>query len=129
MSATSLRWAGSCRCCFVVLPLMVFCFPLAYHAQVLYGSLTGSVTDPTDAGIAAAQVEATNSTTGVARQTTTAGRGVYLFSDLQPGTYAGTISAASFGAISQQGIVVNANTVQRLDARVQLSTLAETVMV
>src|SRR5260370_38809469 len=112
MSATSLRW--------VVLPLVVFCFPLASQAQVLYGSLTGSVTDPTDAGIAAAKVEATNTNTGVARQTTTDGRGVYLFSDLQPGTYAITISAASFGAISQQGIVVNPNTVQRLNARLHL---------
>ncbi len=121
MSATSLRW--------VVFPLIVFCFPLASHAQVLYGSLTGSVTDATDAGIAAAKVEATNTNTGVAKQTTTDGRGVYLFSDLQPGTYAITISAASFGAISQQGIVVNANTVQRLDARLQLSTLAETITV
>src|SRR5258708_22655789 len=120
MSATSLRWAGSCRCRFVVLPLMVSCFPLASYAQVLYGSLTGSVTDATDAGIAAAKVEATNTNTGVARQTTTDGRGVYLFSDLQPGTYAITISAPSFGAISQQGLAGNPSTAQPLHARLPL---------
>ena len=84
MSATTLRGGLFGRSCLLVLPLFLSCFPLTSHAQVLYGSLTGTVTDKTDAGIPSAKVEATNAGTGVAKQTTTDGRGVYLFSDLQP---------------------------------------------
>jgi hypothetical protein len=115
--------------CFLALLLVLFCFPPDAGAQVLYGSLTGTVTDASEAGIPTAKVEATNANTGVTKQTTTDSRGVYLFNDLQPGTYAIKITAASFGAISQQGVAVNANTVQRLDAKLQLSSVTETVTV
>jgi hypothetical protein len=115
--------------CFLALLLVFLSFPPALHAQVLYGSLTGSVTDASDAVVPNAKVEASNAGTGVVKQTTTDSRGVYMFNDLQPGTYAVTISAPAFGSINQQGLVVNANTVQRLDATLQLSTVAETVTV
>ena len=45
--------------------------PGAAKAQVLYGSLTGNVSDPSKAAVPRAQVEALNVATGVSRQTTT----------------------------------------------------------
>ena len=54
-------------------------------AQVLYGSLTGNVTDPTKAAVPGAQVEALNVATGVARQSSTDDAGVYRFGELLPG--------------------------------------------
>ena len=45
------------------------------HAQVLYGSLTGNVTDPSSAAIPAAKVQVANNDTGVTRQAETDARG------------------------------------------------------
>ncbi len=49
-------------------------------AQVLYGSLTGNVTDSTDAAIPNAKVTAVNANTGIERQVVTDERGAYVFS-------------------------------------------------
>ena len=66
------------------------------HAQVLYGSLTGNVTDASGAAVPGVKVEVLNTATGVSRQGVTDERGTYLFSDLQPGTYKVTIAAPAF---------------------------------
>jgi hypothetical protein len=67
----------------------------AVQVQVLYGSLTGNVTDPTGSAIPGAKVEAVNLATGVVKPATTGERGAYVMSDLQTGTYKVTISATS----------------------------------
>src|SRR5260370_14209048 len=66
-------------------------------AQVLYGVLTGNVTDPSGAAVPDAQVEALNMATGVSRLTTSDSAGIYRFPELQPGAYKVTVSAANFG--------------------------------
>lgn len=130
MPATMLRERpGFGPSCVLAFGLFSLGLSPACHAQVLYGSLTGTVTDASDAGVPGAKVEALNADTGIVKQAISDSRGSYLFSDLQPGTYAITISAPSFGTVNQKGIAVNANTVQRLDARLQLSSVAETVTV
>ncbi len=45
--------------------LGLFLLPLTASAQVLYGSLTGNVTDKTGAAVPNAKVEAVNAATGV----------------------------------------------------------------
>ena len=47
------------------------------HAQVLYGSLTGNVSDPSGAAVPGVHVEATNQGTNVKAETDTDGSGVY----------------------------------------------------
>jgi len=99
------------------------------HAQVLYGSLTGNVTDPTDAAIPGAQIQATNVGTGVSRQAQTDPRGAYLFSDLQMGTYKVTATAKGFQTTVTDNLVVNANEVRRLDFNLAISQATQTVEV
>src|SRR3954451_9034103 len=65
--------------------------PIA-SAQVLYGTLTGNVTDPAGASVPGAKVEAVNISTGAAKETTTNESGVYQLNDLQAGNYRVTIS-------------------------------------
>ena len=66
------------------------------RAQVLYGTLTGNVTDPVGAAIPKAQVEATNQDTNVKHAAETDDHGVYRFTDLQPGMYRVRVTMASF---------------------------------
>lgn len=98
-------------------------------AQVLYGTLTGTVTDASGAALPAAKVEAVDIDTGIARQTTTDDRGNYVFTDLQAGTYKVTISAPSFRTVVQQGARLDANSVRRFDAQMQVSTVEQTLEV
>src|SRR6266498_1435803 len=83
----------------LVLMLLVFVAPPAARTQVLYGSLTGNVTDQKGATVPGATVEAHNVGTGAMREKTTDENGGYQFSDLQVGVYKIRISSASFKTV------------------------------
>jgi len=99
------------------------------QAQVLYGSLTGNVTDPSSAAVPNAKIEIINVGTGVTRQASTDERGVYLFTNLQPGTYKITIAVPSFRTTVEENVLVNANEVRRVDRALQIAQTSETVEV
>jgi hypothetical protein len=99
------------------------------RAQVLYGSLTGNVTDPSGAAVPKVRVEALNVGTGTPKSAVTDERGGYLLSDLQPGTYKVTVAAPSFATRVMNDVAVNTNTVVRLDVVLQVSQISETVTV
>jgi hypothetical protein len=98
-------------------------------AQVLYGSLTGTVSDQSGAAVPGGKVLATNTATGVEKQATTDDRGVYLISDLQPGIYDVSISAPAFSSVVNRGVRVDANTVRRTDSVLNVSQVSESVTV
>jgi hypothetical protein len=99
------------------------------RAQVLYGSLTGNVSDPSSAAIPNAKVEALNVNTGITKQATTDARGVFLYTDLQPGTYKITVSAPAFKTMVEDNLSIAVNTVRRADFHLQISQAAETIEV
>lgn len=116
--------------CFLALLLFwAFGTPRKSYAQVLYASLTGRVTDPSGAPVPNAKVEALNTGTGIAQQATTDKNGMYLFTHLQSGTYRVTISASSFATLTEQNIRLTTNTVQRVDAQLQLAKVRQAVTV
>jgi hypothetical protein len=106
----------------------IFC-PATMLGQVLYGSLVGSVTDPSGAAVPKAKVEAINMSTGVGRQTTTDERGAFSFNDLGAGPYKVTISAPSFSTLNQENVAIAINTMQRLDVKLQVASVSESVTV
>src|SRR5215472_19216105 len=118
---------GSIICAALLLALSIF--PDFARAQVLYGSLTGNVTDPSKAAVPGAQVEALNIGTGVSRATTTDEGGVYRFEELQPGTYKVTITATNFGPKAIEKIRVDANNLVRVDVELALAQQAASVTV
>src|SRR5260370_3149086 len=91
----------------------------AANAQVLYGSLTGNVWDPSKALVPSARVEALNVKTGVVREATSDASGVYLFRELQPGIYKVTTTDPNFGAKAVGTVHVAANTQTRLDVQLE----------
>jgi Carboxypeptidase regulatory-like domain len=101
----------------------------AAGAQTLYGSLIGNVTDSSGAVVPAATVQVVNTATGFVRETLTNERGIYSFSDLQPGTYEVRVSAPSFATSTQTGVAASANAVVRVNVQLRLSTVSETVTV
>jgi carboxypeptidase family protein/TonB-dependent receptor-like protein len=98
-------------------------------AQVIYGSLTGNVTDQSGAVVAGAKVEALNIGTGVSTSVVTDERGAYLFSSLQAGLYKVTITAQTFKALAQDNVRVEVNTIRRLDAQLQVGDVSAVVQV
>ena len=114
-------------CLDVILALTAVCG--VGRTQVLYGSLTGNVTDPTDAGVPGAKVDVTNAGTGVSRQTATDARGTYLFNNVEAGTYKLTVTAPGFQTSTVSAVVVNANEVRRVDLKLQISQASQTVEV
>src|ERR1039458_9365286 len=64
------------HCATVLLALA--CAFRTLDAQVLYGSLTGNVTDPSSAAVPGAKVTALNIDTGLSREATTDDRGAYI---------------------------------------------------
>jgi hypothetical protein len=115
------------RCAAVLLALA--CASRIADAQVLYGSLTGNVTDPSSAAVPGAKVTALNVDTGVTRQADTDARGAYLFNNLQLGTYRITIEAKGFQTTIVDQVGVKANEVRRVDFQARIAQATETVEV
>ena len=99
------------------------------QAQVLYGSLTGTVTDSSGAAVAGANVEALNTGTGISRSATTNDSGVYNIQSLQAGNYKVTISSPKFASQVSDNVNVVVNNVRRLDASLKVATTAQDVTV
>ena len=101
----------------------------AAQAQVLYGTLLGTVEDSTGALVQGAAVTATSTDTGRAYQVLTNEAGLYRFADLLPGTYRVSAGAPGFSTFAQAGVSVTINTVTRVDVRLRVGEISETVTV
>ncbi len=114
---------------FLVLSVLLSISAISGQAQVLYGSLTGNVTDATGAVVAGAQIEALNVATGVKRTETSNTEGVYRFVALQAGIYKVTISAKGFETYVVNELRVDQNNIRRVDAALKVAQRAENVEV
>src|SRR5665213_2718527 len=99
------------------------------EAQVLYGTLTGNVTDVSGAAVPAAKIEALNTANGQVKQAVSDDHGAFGVNDVQAGVYKITVSAKSFGNVVEQNVAVDANTVRRVDVQLQLAQVSQTIEV
>ena len=113
----------------LILLLATFTLSVGVRSQVLYGSMTGIVTDPKGASVPGAKVEVTNMATSETRSVTSDERGGYTFNDLQAGTYRLTISLTSFKTLLRDDIRIETNKVHRFDAQLEVGEVKETVVV
>src|ERR1700720_921616 len=86
------------------------------HAQVSGGTLSGTVSDPSGAGVPQAKLVIKNIATGVERILTTNTDGFYTAVNLLAGTYQVTISAKDFNTEVKSGITMSVGAQQTLDA-------------
>ncbi len=99
------------------------------YPQAFTANLTGIVTDPNQAVIAAASVKLINTATREARQTTTGATGRYVFSQLLPGAYTITVEMAGFKTTTQNDITLRANQAGEVNVQMTLGQVSESVEV
>ena len=98
-------------------------------AQVLYGSLVGTLTDQTGAGVPKATVTVTNKATGLSKQATTDDAGYYSIRNLPEGVYDLSIAAGGFRPYTQKDLNISINAVTRVDAAMRRSAASTTTPV
>src|SRR2546427_5649869 len=116
---------------FVVVALLAFSnlFCASLNAQVSGGSLSGTVTDTSQAAIPNVQVTFINVATGVARTVATDDTGFYTAADLLPGSYEMTAAAPGFTTQVRTGLTVNVGTSPVLNVVMQAGDPARVVRV
>jgi hypothetical protein len=102
--------------------------PLYAHAQGL-GSILGRVTDPAGAGVAGAQVSATQEGTGFSRAATSDTEGFYVIPSLQPAVYNLTVEAKGFSTAKEHGITLLADQSLTVNMGLKLGAVTEVVTV
>lgn len=98
-------------------------------AQVLYGSIVGTVNDASGAAVPDAQVTATNKQTGQVRNATSNEAGGYTFVAVQPGTYEVKVTKQGFRIVTEPAIEVSANNTTRSDFALQVGNVNESITI
>ncbi|MDX1983268.1 MAG: carboxypeptidase regulatory-like domain-containing protein, partial [Bryobacteraceae bacterium] len=98
-------------------------------AQEYRSTISGIVSDPSGAAVAAAQIQATERNTGAKYETTSGADGAYTLPFLTPGPYTLTAEVSGFKKFIQDGITVGTNQRLSVDIVLQLGSQVETVTV
>ena len=98
-------------------------------AQTERGQIAGLVSDATGAAVAGAHIVVTNKGTNTPLAITTGGSGDYTAPNLSPGQYRIEIVASGFKKFIQDNVTVNASASVRIDAKLQLGQVSESIEV
>jgi hypothetical protein len=97
--------------------------------QAVYGSILGTVTDPTGAAVNAAKVTVTSQTKNTSTEATTNESGNYSISHLIPDVYTVRVEGTGFKALQFKDVQVSADSGSRVDGQFQVGGTSETVEV
>ena len=112
----------------ILVLLLLGCASVA-PAQSLYGSLVGNVADESGAALTRAAVTATQTETNFSRSVLTNETGGYNLPNLLPGTYQLTVTLPGFQTFTAREVNVEANAAIRLDARLKIGEVKDSVSV
>jgi Carboxypeptidase regulatory-like domain len=99
------------------------------YGQAVTGSFTGHVYDPSGAPVPNATVVATNVLTGIATTRSSDSAGLYLITNLLPGTYSVAVEAKGFKRFVQENIVLRVDSKMNIDAQLELGEITQEVTV
>ncbi|MGB0066054.1 MAG: TonB-dependent receptor, partial [Terracidiphilus sp.] len=127
----SSKKAKTTRSLVVVTALLAILFAGSIaRAQVLYGSITGTVSDKTGAVVPNAALTVTNQATGEVRAAKANDVGGFNFLDMLPGTYSLSVAkTGNFAAFTQKDIQVEVNQQVRIDIALQPATTSMEITV
>jgi hypothetical protein len=98
-------------------------------AQAVYGSIQGTVTDPSGAAVNGAKVTVTSQTKNVSTETTSNESGNYSVTHLIPDVYSVRIEGTGFKTLQYKDIQVAADTSSNINAQFQVGSASEQVEV
>jgi hypothetical protein len=99
------------------------------QAQSFLGTIRGTVVDPQGAAVGNASVLIVDTETGIPRPVETDSQGRFEAANLRPGTYRIEVITPNFKKYEQTGIVLRASGVARVDAKLELGAMTESVTV
>src|SRR6267143_1878015 len=118
---------------FIVAALVALCsltiVTASAFGQAVYGSIFGTITDPSGAAVAGAKVTVTSVSKGITVSTTTNADGNYSVTHLIPDVYTVKAEAPGFKSFQTANVVVSADTAARVDGQFQVGGTQETVEV
>lgn len=119
------------KCLFLKLALgsALAIYPTMSIAQAVFGSIAGTVTDPSGAAIAGAKVTITETGKDVSYNTVTNGSGNYVQSHLTVGNYDVRVEAPGFEAYVRQNVRVTVDEVAAVNAQLTVGKVGEVVEV
>ena len=97
--------------------------------QAVYGNIFGTVSDASGASISGAKVIVTSATKGTKYETTTNEAGNYTVTHLFPDKYDIRVELSGFKAFEAKGITVSADAGSRVDPKLEVGAITETVTV
>jgi outer membrane receptor protein involved in Fe transport len=108
---------------------LVALFVPAASAQVVYGSVVGTIEDQTGAVVPKAGVTITNKSTGQVRETVADDGGRYSLLNVLPGVYDIKVTAQGFKPVTRTDVEVVINLVTRADVRLEVGAITESVTI
>jgi hypothetical protein len=109
--------------------LLILFLPVTAQAQVAGATLSGTVTDPSGAAVASAEINIRNTSTEVTRNVTTDSSGLYSAPNLLPGTYEVKISSPGFSTQVHTGLTLTVGASQALNVLLAVGAVSEQVQV
>ena len=97
--------------------------------QAVYGSILGTVTDPSGAAVNGAKVIVTSQTKNVSTDTTTNESGNYSVTHLIPDVYSIRVEGPGFKTLEYKDVTVSADTGTHVDGQFQVGSASEQVEV
>jgi len=103
--------------------------PNPASCQTTFGSIVGTVTDPSGAAIGQAAVKLTSLGTSEVRTTVTSTEGLYQFVNLLPGSYRVDVEKPAFKTATRVPIAVQVQNTLKIDFALEVGATSQTVEV
>jgi hypothetical protein len=114
---------------FLRVAVLAAAFALNMWSQMVTGTITGSVTDPSGAAVAGADVKITGQQTGLVRAAKSDASGNFRFFLIPLGVYRLEASSAGFKAFRREGVVVEADRSLAVPVQLEVGGVTEIVEV
>jgi Carboxypeptidase regulatory-like domain len=107
----------------------LICAATVFAQESQQGTITGLVSDQSQAALVKAEVTVSNQATGISRKVLTDSEGLYTIVGLQPGIYTAKVIAPGFKTTEASDIVVSVGASVRINFTLEPGQVSETVTI
>ncbi|MCL5745308.1 MAG: TonB-dependent receptor, partial [Acidobacteria bacterium] len=112
-----------------VVPLLLVMAAVAASGQILTGTITGEITDPSGARIPGVSINAVSVATGIPYKTQSNEAGIYVLTMLPTGAYRMDFQASGFRLVTRTGLRLGAEQVLRIDVALEVGAVSDAITV